>query len=65
VTADSRKTIHRKGGKVNNGENAQMAEEAERQGDRGIGIVDDATMRHNKPVGAKGKCTIPKWNALF
>ena len=50
---------------MNNGENAQMAEEAERQGDRGIGIVDDATMRHNKPVGAKGKCTIPKWNALF
>ena len=44
-----------------------MAEEAEGQGDGGIGIVDDATMRtaHNKPVGAKEKCTIPKWNALF
>jgi len=42
-----------------------MAEEAEGQGDRGIGIVDDATMRHNKPVGATGKMRNSKMERLI
>ena len=44
-----------------------MAEEAEGQGDGGIGIVDDATMRtaHNKAVGAKGKMRNSKMERLI
>jgi len=52
---------------LNNGENAQMAEEAEGQGHRSIRIVDAATLRtaNNKPVGTTGKMQHSKMERLI
>ena len=44
-----------------------MAEDAEGQGDRGIRIVDAATLRtaNNKPVGTTGKMQHSKMERLI